>query len=109
LYPSSSGPLKKPTIRSRKTFFRPERIAMGGLNIIGLVAPLIAPPGPATNSTAKVPLPIVLRVETAIIDDPLVDRLKQLLPADSPVGTVLERFREAVASFQTQQPANDAA
>jgi len=48
-------------------------------------------------------------VETAIIDDPVVDLLKQLLPADSPVGTVLERFREAVASLLTQQPANDAA
>ncbi len=78
-------------------------------NIIGMVAPLIVPPGPGAASAPKVPVPIVLNVEKALIDDPVVDLLKQLLPADSPVGTVLERFREAVASLLIKQPSNDAA
>jgi hypothetical protein len=82
---------------------------MGGPNIIGMIGPLIAPPRPEVSTTPKPPVAIVLGVETVIIDDPVVDLLKQLLPVDSPVGTVLERFREAVASLQNQQPANDAA
>jgi hypothetical protein len=82
---------------------------MGGPNIIGMIGPLIAPPRPEVTTTPKTPVPIVLGVETVIIDDPVVDLLKQLLPVNSPVGTVLERFREAVASLQNQQPGNDAA
>ncbi len=82
---------------------------MGGPNIIGLIGPILPPPGPGVNSAPKIAVPIVLGTENAVIDDPVVDLLKQLLPVDSPVGTVLERFREAIASLQTQQPTNDAA
>jgi hypothetical protein len=60
------------------------------------------------SSAAKIVVPIAPLVEVAAIDDPIIDLLKQLLPVDSPVGTVLERFRSAVSTSMTGQMSDDA-
>jgi hypothetical protein len=44
----------------------------------------------------------------AAVEDPVIDLLKQLLPVDSPVGSVLERFRQALTTSMTEQMSDDA-
>ncbi|MEP6600363.1 MAG: flagellar hook-length control protein FliK [Nitrospirota bacterium] len=44
----------------------------------------------------------------AAVEDPVIDLLKQLLPVDSPVGSVLERFRQALTTSMTEQSTDDA-
>ena len=44
----------------------------------------------------------------AAVEDPVIDLLRQLLPVDSPVGTVLERFRQALTTSMTEQTSDDA-
>ena len=63
------------------------------LNILGISTPPAAP----TTPTQKIGVPVVQEEGVAAIADPVIALLKQLLPVDSPIGTLLERFRQAAA------------
>jgi flagellar hook-length control protein FliK len=78
--------------------------------IIGIIAPLINPPAPPASSPAKTatPMAITTQLNLSAIDDPIIDLLKQLLPVDSPVGSMLERFRQTVMALTTAPTSNDA-
>ena len=73
------------------------------VNIIG-VTPVSGAP---ESSTPKVSVLIAPETVVAAIEDPVNDLLKQLLPVDSPVGTVLERFRQALTTSMTEQTTDD--
>src|SRR5207253_7598780 len=73
------------------------------VNIIG-VTPVSGAP---ESSTPKVSVLVAPETVVAAIEDPVIDLLKQLLPVDSPVGTVLERFRQALTASMTEQTTDD--
>jgi hypothetical protein len=83
-------------------------------NIISVIAPIINSPGAQAASQAKVPIspktaiPIVSELVQPAIQDPIIDLLKDLLPVDSPVGTMLERFRLAIMNSMAEPMSQDA-
>ena len=73
------------------------------VNILG-ITPVSGAPG---SSAPKVNVLTAPDTVVAAVEDPVIDLLKQLLPVDSPVGSVLERFRQALTSM-TGQSTDDA-
>ena len=74
------------------------------VNILG-ITPVSGAPG---SSTPKVNVLTAPDTVVAAVEDPVIDLLKQLLPVDSPVGSVLERFRQALTTSMTEQTSDDA-
>jgi hypothetical protein len=65
------------------------------INILGITPAASTPTAPQD----KITVPVVQdgSIATPAASDPLIELLKQLLPADNPIGTLLERFRQAAA------------
>ena len=82
-------------------------------SIIGIIAPIINPVGAPGTSPAKITIPpktaipIASELVQPAIQDPIIALLKDLLPVDSPVNTVLERFRQAVMSSMMEPMSDD--
>ena len=74
------------------------------VNILG-ITPVSGAPG---SSTPKINVLTAPDTVVAAVEDPVIDLLKQLLPVDSPVGSVLERFRQALTTSMTEQTSDDA-
>ena len=74
------------------------------VNILG-ITPVSGAPGSSTPKVSVLTAPDTI---IAAVEDPVIDLLKQLLPVDSPVGSVLERFRQALTTSMTEQTSDDA-